>query len=321
MNTTFLYKYQPRTLDAFHLDGDLVELIKTHIEMDHLNLLLVGNPGCGKTSLIQTIIRTYYGEKYDPENILTVNSIHDKGVSYYRMHVKTFCQTCSLVQGRKKFIVLDDIEHVNEQSQQVFRSCLEKNTKNVHFIASCCNTQRVIENLKSSLSLIHMYPVTREVMKGISRDICDAESIQMKEEATDFLIDISNHCIRTLLNYLEKGKLLSFEFDEIDLKMAEQMCTNIPFTDMVLFTQEVRRGRLNESIALLYELFDKGYSVIDILDSYFMFVKLTDLLDEDEKYVVIKLLTKYVTIFYTIHEDEIELALFTSQLIQLIESD
>jgi hypothetical protein len=64
-------------------------------------------------------------------------------------------------------------------------------------------------------------------------------------------------------------------------------------------------------------LFDRGYSVMDILDNYFLFVKVTPLLTENEKYQIIPLLCKYITIFHDIHEDEIELSLFTNNLVTL----
>ena len=67
----------------------------------------------------------------------------------------------------------------------------------------------------------------------------------------------------------------------------------------------------------MYKFFDKGYSVMDILDSYFLFVKTTNMLTETEKYKIIPVICKYITMFYDIHEDEIELALFTNNLIEL----
>jgi hypothetical protein len=57
---------------------------------------------------------------------------------------------------------------------------------------------------------------------------------------------------------------------------------------------------------------------MDILDNYFLFVKTTQLLNETEKYKIIPLICKYITIFHNIHEDEIELALFTNNLIQIL---
>jgi hypothetical protein len=57
---------------------------------------------------------------------------------------------------------------------------------------------------------------------------------------------------------------------------------------------------------------------MDILDNYFLFVKTTTLLDEDQKYKIISIICKYIHIFYNIHEDEIELSLFTNNLISVI---
>jgi hypothetical protein len=72
------------------------------------------------------------------------------------------------------------------------------------------------------------------------------------------------------------------------------------------------------AVKLLYDIYDKGYSVMDILDNYFLFVKVTTGLTEDEKYKIIPFICKYITIFHNIHEDEIELALFTNNLIQTL---
>ena len=69
---------------------------------------------------------------------------------------------------------------------------------------------------------------------------------------------------------------------------------------------------------LIYSIFDNGYSVMDILDNYFLFVKITDMLTEEQKYNIIPLICKYITIFHNIHEDEIELALFTNNLIKIL---
>ena len=41
------------------------------------------------------------------------------------------------------------------------------------------------------------------------------------------------------------------------------------------------------------------------------------MLNEEEKYKIIPLICKYITMFHNIHEDEIELALFTNNLMEL----
>ena len=79
----------------------------------------------------------------------------------------------------------------------------------------------------------------------------------------------------------------------------------------------LKQSQITEAINILYKLYDNGYSVMDILDGYFLFIKITDKLSETEKYEIIPYFCKYITIFHNIHEDPIELALFTNNLITI----
>ena len=73
-----------------------------------------------------------------------------------------------------------------------------------------------------------------------------------------------------------------------------------------------------ESIQIINGLYDKGYSVMDILDNYFLFIKNAHILTEDQKYKIMPYICKYITIFHNIHEDEIELSLFTNNIIKAL---
>ena len=57
---------------------------------------------------------------------------------------------------------------------------------------------------------------------------------------------------------------------------------------------------------------------MDIYDNYFLYVKSTNIINETHKYEIIKILCKYITIFHNIHEDEIELSLFSNNLVKLL---
>jgi len=286
--------------------------------MDNLNILLIGNIASGKTSMLNAIIKEYYNEydakEYD-ENILYINSLKEQGINYYRTDVKTFCQTCSTIKNKKKIIVLDDIDYINEQSQQVFRNCIDKFSHNVHFISSCSNIQKVIESLQSRYHILKIKPLKNENLKEIITTIKNKENIDITKEAEDFIINVSNNTIKILINYMEKFKLLD---EQITLEIAVKLCSNISFYIFEEYTKLIKQHNLEKAIFLMYDLYDKGYSVMDILDNYFIFVKHTKILDEDEKLKVIPYICKYITYFHDIHEDEIELALFTNNLITII---
>ena len=315
MDLPFIYKYQPMFLQDFEMDDKLLELIQILIKMDNLNILFVGNSGCGKTSLITAIIRDYYDNMNYKDNVLYINTLKDQGISYYRNEVKTFCQTSTNIVGKKKIIILDDLDVINEQSQQVFRNFIDKYSHNVHFIASCTNTNKVIESIQSRMSTTKIKALHTANLSKILKRICKIENISVEQEAEDFILSISNNSVRIMINYLEKFKLLS---SNITLDIAISVCTNISFRDFESYTNICKVNKdLHTAIPILYKLFDKGYSVMDILDNYFLFVKITNNLSEDEKYKIIKLICKYITYFYNIHEDESELALFTNNLISI----
>jgi DNA polymerase III delta prime subunit len=311
----FINKYQPSSLDDFSFNSEVVEILKTLILMNNLNILLVGNSTSGKTSLLNTIIKEYYcdiSEKEYIDNVLYINSLKEQGINYYRTDVKTFCQTSSLIKNKKKIIVLDDIDTINEQSQQVFRNFIDKYSHNVQFISSCSNIQKVIESLQSRLTIIKLKSFNKENLIDIMNKIKKIENIEIDTDAEEFIINISNNNVKILINYMEKFKLLN---ERITLNYAHQLCCNISFVIFEEYTNLIKQQNIERSIKLIYEIYDKGYSVMDIIDNYFLFIKNTNILTEDEKYKIIPYICKYITIFHNIHEDEIELALFTNNII------
>ena len=76
----------------------------------------------------------------------------------------------------------------------------------------------------------------------------------------------------------------------ITYNLVIDSCTNISFTNLIKYTELCKdRQNLLEAIHLIYTIYDRGYSVMDILDTYFLFIKLTDILSEENKYKIIKL--------------------------------
>jgi DNA polymerase III delta prime subunit len=316
---SFVVKYQPSTIGDFQQLGTVFKnTVTSLIEINSLNILITGSPGVGKSSLITAIIREYYGPLYNEENILALNSLKEQGIQYYRNDLKVFSQTNSLLKNKKKIILLDDVDLINEQSQQVFRNCIDKYSNNVHFIMSCTNLQKVIDSLQSRHIILNVPAPTVDTMYQIANRIIREEpTIALNiidAEALSHIITLSNLTIRLLVNYIEKIYILNVP---LTVKIAKMIYTNICVKDFEQFTASLITGDLANALRLLYDMHEHGYSVIDIFENYFAFIKSTDdgLLDEMQKYKLISLLCKYITVFYNVHEDEIELALFTNNAI------
>jgi len=320
MDLPFLKKYQPQKYTNFVIEKDYIQLLKTLINMNNLNILLIGDSGTGKTSLIEATIREYYGlDKIPKNNVLYINNLHEQGISYYRNEVKTFCQTSSSIHGKKKFIILDDIDIINDQSQQVFRNCIDKYSHKVHFLASCSNIQKTIESIQSRCTLIKLRPNETSSLTQVIKHIKTKEHIVISSEAENFIMNICNNSIRLLINYLEKFSLLD---EPITLDIAKKICTNISYYDFELYTNAwYKEKSLPAATKIIYNIFDKGYSVMDILDSYFQFIKISGLIGENNKYKIIHNICQYISYFHTLHEHEIELVFFTEQLIRNVKDN
>jgi DNA polymerase III delta prime subunit len=313
----FTYKYKPKILTDFHICNELLYVIETLIKIGKLNILLIGNSGTGKTTLIDAIIREYYGfdlPKDDP-NVLSISNLKDQGISYYRNEVRTFCQTTSTIKGKHKVLLIDDIDSINDQGQQVFRNCIDKYSKNVFFIASCSNIQKVIDSIQSRLDIIKVIPHSPNELSTIASHIILNENISVEADVIPFIVNVCNGSIRTMINYLEKFKLIN---RRIDIDLASQLCTNISFKELERYTEKCLENNLLHAIDIMNSFVNKGYSVTDILDSYFSFIKHTRQFTEEQKYSIVPYICKYITIFHTIHEDQIELFFFTNNLLNLL---
>ena len=326
MSVPFIKKYSPRYLKDFQFDTYFIDAITSLLTFDFLNLLFIGNIGTGKTAIIHALINEYYlplhntgQDKPDvykiAANVLYINNLSEQGISYYRGEVKTFCQTQCTIPNKKKILVIDDLDMVNLQSQQVFRNCIDTYSSNIHCIASCTNTQRVINSIQSRSTIIRLHPLSLQSQMHIVNHICKSENIKMSDKMKNSILQISDNSVSLLINYLEKYKLL-------DCSSNKQTIENISSTTSYYifdkYTKLCQTHNMYDAIHILYALIDKGYSVIDILDSYFCYIKQTTLIHDAKKYSIICFISNYITIFYNNHEDELELAIFTKNIIDVL---
>jgi DNA polymerase III delta prime subunit len=348
---SFVAKYKPVVLNDFFFDDRTKRTLTMLRDMDELNVLFIGNSNAGKTSLLGAMIREYYGPDsavpVPHQNIMHVNNLKEQGIHFFRNEMHAFCKSQTCILGRKKMIVIDDMDFVNQQNQQVFCNYMDKYKNNVCFIMACTNKQKIIENIQSRAHIVAILPPPREYLEKFMHSVISRESIRLTNDARDFIFQISGSSVRCVLKHLEKIKLYqacyySYDIDEtenenenetknetkndtepansriVDLAMCKTLCSSLSTDYFETYFAHLREGRIMEAIRILYDICDYGYSVIDILYYFFTFVEATSILGEEEKYKIIIVLCEFITIFHNIHEDIIELALFSRRLLVIL---
>jgi DNA polymerase III delta prime subunit len=309
-------------VEDFQLSPELLCVLNALFTVDDLNLLFIGNPNSGKTSFLYAIIRKYYGlERTSPipeSNILFINNLKEQGINYFRTEMKTFCRSRSSIHGKKKLVIIDDMDTINEQSQQVFRNYIDKYKHNVNIISVCTNIQKILESIQSRVHILHIRSLDDAQIRIIMENIIRDESISIDDDAKEYLLRISDRTVRNVINNLEK--IFIYGAERTNLDTCKQLCSNISLQQFESYIRSFsnRDMKISQPIKILYDIHDYGYSVIDILNYFFSFVKMTDLLNESQKYRIIPIICKYITIFNKVHENNIELALFTNEITDIV---
>ena len=315
----FLHKYQPKYFKdyCFQNETNVIDTIQTLLETNLNNILLWGEENTGKTTILNSIILEYYhhiSPKQYEYNVLHINNITEQGITYFRTKVKHFCQICSGIPHKKKIIVFDNIDLITDQSQHAFRSLMDNYSQNVMFIASTKNIQNVIDTVQSRFTVVKLPVISHSIANDLLQKIKINENIDIDLESENMIFRITNNNLKQIIQLMQKFKLLN---QPIHIDLVKELCFSINFVAFDQFMHHLIHHQLIEAIQLIYDIFYKGYSVIDILNDFFIYIKQASIVDEHQKYKIIQLISTYIGHFHTIHEDEIELAFFTNRVSQI----
>lgn len=320
MDKILLLKYKPEKLDDFNINNNTKELINKYIEYNNCNFFITGNSNSGKSSLINVILQLYYKNINESinNNILRINLLNDSGINYYRNELKTFCQINNKNKIRKT-IVIDDLDLLNDQYQSIIVNLIV-NFKNINFIIISNDINKINENIFYHLELIKIEPINRRFLEIIYDKIIINENINFYDEKIKLvLLETCNNNIPLLINNINKLIIIyKKNIDMVKLKDIELLLSNITNNDLKKYFSLCYERNYVESFKYIIEIYNRGFSVIDILDEMFVYLKYNNSFDEENKYKIVKLITYHINIFNNLHEENIELIFLTNSIINIL---
>jgi DNA polymerase III delta prime subunit len=316
MKTPFIQHYIPRRIDELLLDDELIQFIRHLFSMDNMNLLIQGGQGTGKTSIIRCILNDYISEKAVPKGVFMTDNVlwptqTDENVQSWRECILQFCKKIPAFNC-KKFVILDDIDSLNTSFQQIIRTMIEEYSHKINFICSCQNPQNVIETIQSRLYSIKLTSIKKEHIEKIFNRIAEEHGMVFTPEAKKIMLNRTAD-VKDMITNMEKLKLLKYPIiGELELKENLLNINHLDFARYLTLCSSFEGYK--EAVKILEQYYYDGYSVNDILEEFFMYLKtLND--DDETRYKIIMCLMDSIAVFHNVHEHPIELYFFTKKVI------
>lgn len=299
------YKYKPKILNDLCYDDDFINELQYYKNLDEFKLILCGPSHSGKTTLIECFLNVINANgEFD---VLHLYGLEDMIFNKFQQTVHSFCHYSF---RKKKIIVIDDIDFLNENFQLYLKDVIESIAyQNVNIIISIKDQYKILQALRSRMQLIQVTRYDQQKLKKLLTNVLNKEKIVLNDDCINYLIKYSKFSIQQIFAHIEKLRLVG----KSKFTMTEmcELCSIYDSEIMEKYTTFCLNGDIKSSIHLINQYIEIGYNVIDFLEMYFEYIKYNDSISQEVRLKIIEIISRYIIYFNTIHEDECELYLFS----------
>jgi DNA polymerase III delta prime subunit len=258
-------KYRPSNIEELCLP----QITKTKImniikDKDMNNLIIVGPPGIGKTSIIKIIATELYG-KYYKDAVLELGLLDDKCIKFMQNdNIQNFCKT--KIPYKKddenkypkfKLIIFDEATSVQEQISNI----MEDFKDYVRFAFTCNSSLKINEGIQTKSSTWRCTYLEPELITNKLIEICTKEKVKYTESSLKRISHISQGDLRSAINKLE---LIYNKYNQIKDEYIDELCSTPQELIIKQLFEYIINKNLKESLNLVFDLKKKSYSGSDI---------------------------------------------------------
>ena len=203
MYNPWVEKYRPKDISDIVLSDINKKIITNIVDKDYYpNMIFYGPPGTGKTTTILCLIKKYQEKHNCKNNYIHLNASHQRGIDIFRNKINNFTLNKNFFNDKKKFILLDEVDSMTKQAQQNLSYIIDNCKNDICFILICNYMNKIIDNIKNSLIIIHFNKITQYSDNFINNCI-NNENIDIKPKEINKLKNNNIHDLRSIINFLQ----------------------------------------------------------------------------------------------------------------------
>lgn len=275
------------------------------IKNDNLNLLLIGNI---PSNFIKQIIEIYYKTKYNTnidnrhDNMLILDGYNDINNNIFN-NIKTFNNK---VTFRKKIIIIYNFDNLSDYLQTQFKDYI--NNK-IIYILSCKNMDSIYETILTRTTHIFFEEFKRENKILYINKLIKKYKIYLNISEIE---DILNKNIN-IFEINKVFKYIKLTNKDYNIKNIIDNLYCIDISKIKLYLELIKNKDIKGSINLMFNLYDNGYSVMDIYFYIYEYVK--NNLNNDNGYIL-NIVSYYINKIYDGYDSKLSLVFFTNNIIK-----
>lgn len=208
-------KYRPVNLDDIISHKDILTTLTNLITNNKIpHMIFYGPPGTGKTTTILACAKKIYGPNYR-SMILELNGSDDRGINVVREQIKNFSATDSKISNMLvsdnnfkqktniKLVILDEADAMTYDAQFALRRVVESYTNSTRYCLICNYLTKIIPALQSRCKMFRFAPISNTEHLNKINNVIDIEKINITNDATKKIIELSEGDMRRSLNLLQ----------------------------------------------------------------------------------------------------------------------
>ena len=216
---TLYLKYRSTNLDELDLP-EVAESLKKIIASDNIPhaFLFAGPKGTGKTSAARILAKVINCTGKNPPcdkceqcvsiingsnlDVIEMDAASHRGID----DVRTLRDAVKLAptSAKKKIYIIDEAHMLTTEASNALLKTLEEPPSHVIFILATTNPEKLIDTIKSRVTVIPFRKATEEEIKKSLKRVITGEKIKIEDQVVDEIAKLANGAFRDAIKMLEQ---------------------------------------------------------------------------------------------------------------------